>query len=471
MLERTGLISVILSKKVLVSESGCDIFSGTNVVLDLSIILCLILLNGFFSGSEMAIISLKNSRIQALLEEGNSRARVLDRLKNNPDSFFATVQIGVTLVTSATSAYGAATLLQYLSPFLHSLNLPLVSDPNVIENVALVALIVSISYMTLVFGELIPKSLALNYSEGFALTVAYPLHIFSRIFALPTIFLTFSTNLILKLFKDKTSFSESKLVEEEIRHLLEEGVQAGTIEHHENEIIRNVFEFNDTSAREIMVPRVDVQALIVDLEPEELERVMDIPYSRLPVHKESLDHIVGILHTKDLVRAVARKQQVVLADLVRPAYFVPDTMKIDKILHEMQKRRTHMAIVVDEYGGTAGLLTMEDILEEIVGEIQDITEEPEPKEIVKVAEDTYLVAGSCPIADFNEFFTENELPESDSYNSVAGFVIEKLGRFPEVGEKVKLANQNFELSKRIRQKLVQFRVQTLPPVEEQAEED
>jgi putative hemolysin len=437
------------------------------VVIDLSIILVLILLNGFFSGSEMALISLKNSRLQSLLEEGDSRARLLQRLKDNPDNFFATVQIGVTLVTSAASAYGGATLLGHLAPFLTGLNLPMVG-PH-INTIALATLVFSISYLTLVFGELIPKSLALNYSEGFALTVAYPLHFFSKLFRPFTIFLTVSSNLVLKLFKDKTSFSESRLVEEEIRHLLEEGVQAGTIEHREHEIIQNVFEFNDTSAREIMVPRVDVQALAVDLSPEDIERAMDIPFSRLPVTKEGLDHIVGILHTKDLVRAVARKRNVVLAELVRPAYFVPDSMKIDKILHEMQKRRTHMAIVVDEYGGTAGLLTMEDILEEIVGEIQDITEEPEPKEIVKVAEDTYLVAGSCPTADFNAFFTENELPESESYTSVAGFVIEKLGRFPEVGEKVKVENHIFELSKRIRQKLVQFRVQRLPQVEPEAE--
>ena len=438
------------------------------MVIDLSIILFLILLNGFFSGSEIAIISLKNSRLQALLENGDSRARLLHALKSNPDNFFATVQIGVTLVGSFASAYGGARLVGHLSPFLTGLNLPYIGP--YIEEVSLLAFVFGISYMTLVFGELIPKSLALNYAEGFALVVAYPLHFFSRIFIAFTIFLTFSSNLVLKLFKDKTSFSESRLVEEEIRHLLEEGVQAGTIEHREHEIIQNIFEFNDTSAREIMVPRVDVQALAVDLPPDDIERVMDIPFRDLPVYKEGLDHIVGILHTKDLVRALARQQMAVLAELVRPAYFVPDSMKIDKILHEMQKRRTHMAIVVDEYGGTAGLLTMEDILEEIVGEIQDITEEPEPKEIVKVAEDTYLVAGSCPIADFNEFFPDNELPESESYTSLAGFVIEKLGRFPEVGEKVKLSNLVFELSKRIRQKLVQFRVQRLPELEEETEE-
>ncbi len=442
------------------------------MVIEILIILFLILLNGFFSGSEIALISIKKSRLQVLMDEGDGRARLIQRLKDDPDNFFATVQIGVTLIGTLASAFGGSRLLGNLERLYGLSEIPL-GIPYIsltASDAAFGGLVLAITYLTLVFGELIPKSLALNHAERFALIVAYPLHFVSKIFHAFTGLLTFSSNIILRLFKDQTSFSETKLIEEEIRQLLEEGVQAGTIEDHEHEIIQNVFEINDTAAREVMVPRVDVQAVPAELGDEEIQKIVDMPFSRIPVFKESLDHIVGILHVKDLFRYVARGRQVQPGELVRPAYFVPESMKIDKIMKEMQKRRTHMAIVVDEYGGTAGLLTMEDLLEEIVGEIQDVTEDPEPQEIVQVAEDTFLVAGSCPIADFNEFFKEHQLPESDSYNSLAGFVIEKIGRFPEVGEKLKIDNLVMELNKRVRQKLVQFRVVRRPPPSEKEAE-
>lgn len=431
---------------------------------DLALILFLVLLNGFFSGSEIAIISVKKSRLLALADEGDRRARLLLHLKSVPDSFFATVQIGVTLVGTLASVYGGARMLGHIMPLLQG-----VTPPDLLpyaEEAALGGLVLALSYLSLVFGELIPKSLALHYAERFALAVAFPLHLFSRVFYAFTVFLTFSSNVILRLFKDRTSFSETRLLEEEIRVMLEEGVKAGTIDRSEHEIMENVFELNDTSAREIMAPRVDIEAVDIDARGAELDRVLELPYSRVPIFRESLDHIVGILHVKDFMRARLNNPEAGLADLSRPAYYVPESMKIDKILKEMQKRRIHMAIVVDEYGGTAGLLTMEDILEEIVGDIQDITEDPDQDEIVKIGENAYHVAGSCAIADFNEYFGDNSIPESETYNSIAGYVIEKTGRFPEVGEPIRLGGFAFELLKRVRQKLVQFRIERLQPIED-----
>ena len=436
-----------------------------DLLTDLLVVFVLVLLNGFFSGSEIAVISLKRTRLSALIEQGDRRARAIKRLKSDPDRFFATVQIGVTLVGTLASVYGGARIIKRLEPWLSSIHIPLLND--YVSEIALAVLVVGISYMSLVFGELVPKSIALRYAERVALMVAFPLSWFGRLFRAFTILLTVSSNLILRLFKDHTSFSETRVQEEEIRQLLQEGVRAGTIESSEHEIISNVFEINDTSAREIMEPRVNVRAISLDARPEEFRRLVDCPFNRIPVYKGSMDHIVGILHLRDYLRMLTRHTESEgIQSLIRPAYFVPESMKIDKILEEMHKRRTQMAIVVDEYGVTAGLLTMEDILEEIVGDIQDdVGEEARDQRPIQATENgSYLVLGSCSIGDFNEQFGEDTIPEADSYNSVAGFVIEHSGRFPEVGERIVTRGFSFELVKRVRQQLVQFRVEpaTLP---------
>ena len=435
-----------------------------NTTLDFLIILVLILINGFFAAAEIALISIRKGRVKALIEEGNVRAKIISRLQGDPDRLFATVQVGVTLVGAIVGVFGGSSFKEKLEPLIN--RIPYEFVQNFSEQISFVIVVMAITYLSLVVGELVPKSLALNYSERVAMLVAYPLQAFNRVVYWFTRFLTFSSNLLLRPFKDRTSFSETRLLAEEIKHLLEEGVRHGTIAHSEHEIIENVLEINDTAAREVMVPRVDIKAISVDAAEDEVRKAVDSLYSRLPVFGEGLDNIIGILHMKDLMRCLARQEAYQLSRLARPAYFVPESMKIGKILQEMQKRKTHMAIVVDEYGGTAGLLTMEDILEEIVGEIQDVTEIPDEDEFMPLPDGSYLVSGSCGISDFNEFMQEG-LPEADSYDSVAGFVIEQIGRFPEVGEKIVSGNLSFELVKRVRQKMVQFRVRRLEPLPEE----
>ena len=441
-----------------------------DIILPLFIVLGLFLLNGFFSGAEIAIISLRKSRTQSLIDEGNKRAHIIQKLQNNPDSFFATVQIGVTLVGAINSAFGANYFSPLLAPWFQ--NLPYVGAYSYI--IAFSLLVILIVYLSLVFGELVPKSLALQHSESFALIVARPLNFFSTIFTTFTRFLTISSNLILKPFKDKTSFSETRLSPEEILSIVEEGVKAGTIEKSEHELIENILEINETEAREVMIPRVDVKYLAANSELKDFKEIINTYHSRLPVIRENLDDIWGILHIKDLMRTMAQREQVQLDKLVRPAFFVPETQKIGMILKDMQKRRLHMAIVVDEYGGTAGLLTMEDILEEIVGDIVEVAEDQDEQKIIREPDGSFLVAGSCSVIDFNEYFThlkENsevsvdfiELPESEAYASVAGYVIHTVGRFTEVGEKTVSLGLEFELTKRVRQKLVQFRLTPQAP--------
>jgi putative hemolysin len=365
-------------------------------------------LNGFFSASEIALVTVKKSRLKALIEEGNKKAELIEQLQKDPNRLFATVQIGVTLIGTIASVFGGATLVGKLSLFLESLNLPslFISLAQVISFVVIVLLI---TFLQIVIGELVPKSLALHYSEKVALLIIYPLAIFNKLFFILSEILTYSSNILLKPFKDRTSFSETKLLSEEILHLLEEGVKEGSIESSEHEMIENILEINETDAREVMIPRVEMVALPVDATLDEIFRAMESMYSRIPVYKDNLDNIVGILHMKDLIRVLwkeninlQKNDTFSIAKLVRPPYFVPEGMKIGKILKEMQKRKTHLAIVVDEFGGTAGLLTLEDILEEIVGDIKDITEiSNEEKEIIKIKKNVFLVSGSCNIFDFN----------------------------------------------------------------------
>ncbi len=430
-----------------------------NFLLDISLIFVLILLNGFFTGSEIAIISLKQIALEELRKKGDLRGRLIAHFKRQPERFFATVQIGVTLLSTLASVYGGSRLMSYLSPQLQTVDSPMLSP--YIEELALAVLVLAISYLSLVFGELVPKSLALRYAGIVSYLVAYPLYFFSRIFSPFTFLLTFSSNLVLRIFHKQTSFSETRLHEEEIRQILKEGVQMGSIEHTEQQLISNVFEINDTSAREIMTPRVNMTALSLDAPIHEVEGIIyNSSYSRIPVYRESLDKIEGILHTKDFIKMRSRPNilNLKLEEILRPAHHVPESMKIDKILAEMQSQRTHAVIVVDEYGGTAGVITMEDIVEEIVGSIQDGEEEQEEEVITSLPQGRYLLAGSCSIGEFNEHFPAHPLPESEGYNSLAGFIIEEAGRFPEVGEKIQCGELEFELLRRVRQTLVQFRM-------------
>ena len=271
-----------------------------NTTLDFLIILILILINGFFAAAEIALISIRKGRIKALIEEGNARAKIISRLQGDPDRLFATVQVGVTLVGAIVGVFGGSSFKEKLEPLISQIPYPLIQ--NFSEQISFVIVVFFITYLSLVIGELVPKSLALNYSERVAMVVAYPLQVFNRMVYWFTRFLTFSSNLLLRPFKDRTSFSETRLLAEEIKHLLEEGVRHGTIAHSEHEIIENVLEINDTAAREVMVPRVDIKAISVDAAEDEVRKAVDSLYSRLPVFGEGLDNIIGILHMKDLMR-------------------------------------------------------------------------------------------------------------------------------------------------------------------------
>ncbi len=435
------------------------------IFIDIIIILSLILLNGFFSAAEIAILTLRNSELQRIIKSQRGSALKLEKLKENPERLIATIQIGITLISTFASAYGGAKMLGHIMPYLSEVNIPLLDAFK--NEIAFLTLVLLISYFSLLLGELIPKSFALSYSSQVSQIVAYPLYFFSIIFKTFINILTFSSDLILRLFnKDSTSFAETRLHEDEIRFLLQEGVQAGSIADSEHEIINNIFEINDKTAREIMTPRVNMEAIKMGATEEEIQRVViHGKRSHIPVYRQDLDNIEGLLDVKEFMRARATNNLRNPESMLHPVFNVPEGMKLDKILKEMQKQRNYMAIVIDEYGGTSGLITLEDILEEIVGDIIDKDDQSDAIMVHRVNDRVAIVNGACPIHEFNKNFREMPIPESDAYNSVAGFVIESIGRFPEVGEKISLRQFQFELLKRVRQRLHEFRLSIVNPEE------
>lgn len=406
-------------------------------------VLLLILLNGFFAGMEMALISLRKTRVQKLLDEGHKKAKLIKKLQEDPESFLATIQVGITLVSTVASAFAGASMAEKIVPLLQQTNISWLDDNAYALSFGFVVLLVS--YFSLVLGELVPKSLGLKYSEKFALFAVYPVYALSKIFYPFVKFLTFSSNIILKPFKDSTNFSENKLSEEEIRTLIYEGRKAGTIEKREHEILENVFEFSDMTVGKIMTTSKEVVAFDVDQPVDKtIEKVIESGYTRIPFYKDTFDNIIGILNVKDLLKKMSKgNQEINLRDLLSPPFFVPNSQKVSDVLHKFQKNKTHMAIVTDEHGEVDGLVTLEDILEELVGDIADEKDEA-PDEITKFKDNWYIVKGGTSIIDFNRYF-KSHLPEDSQFTTISGFILHQTGRFPESGDLVEFEDLQFKV--------------------------
>lgn len=406
----------------------------TGFWLEIVLILVLILVNGFFAGSEIAIISSRKSRIKHLMEQGNKKAEIVHKLQNEPDTFLATVQVGITIVGMLAGAISGAAAIEAFKPILMEIPIGFIQKGSAPIAIGIVVLITS--YLTLILGELVPKSLAIRFSEPIALFVGRPLQILSRLTFLPVKLLTKSSSLFLKLFGNMPPAEGSFVTEEEIKIMLSEGREKGIFDKSEQELIHSVFEFVTTTVKEIMVPRPKIKAIAIDTPIEKvLELVIECGFSRFPVYDGSMDEIRGILYEKDLLEIRIKRQDVKLKDLIRPVYFVPETKKIDTLLRELQRRRMHLAIVINEYGGVEGLVTMEDIIEEIVGEIEDEYDfEDRPVKILK--DGSMVVDASLPIRDLIDLH-HLSLEESDEYETLAGLVLSLLQKMPRGGEIVK----------------------------------
>lgn len=394
------------------------------------VLVLLIFLNAFFAASEIAFISLNDAKVNRQAKEGNKRAKQIKKMLDNPSRFLATIQIGITLAGFLSSAFASEAFASKLSPILNQM-IPSLSIQTW-QAISIVVITLILSFFTLVFGELVPKRLAMKNYEKIAFATIGIIRII-YILTLPFVkFLTTSTNIVSKIFGVDEN-DEEVVTEEEIKMMVDAGEEKGSIEEEEKELINNVFEFNDTIVSEVMTPRKDIFAVDVNATVEEFVENLEIyKHSRIPVYEDNIDNIIGLLYLKDVLKYAKSKRTVKLKTVIRPAYFIPETKPIDDLLKELQKNKNQIAIVLDEYGGTAGLITVEDILEELVGNIYDEYDEVET-EYEKIDENTYLISGGVTIYELKKILGV-EVPEGD-YDTLSGYLLDILGRIPEDEEK------------------------------------
>ncbi len=407
--------------------------SSSSLITEIFILIILVGINAFFASSEIGIISLSDRKIKKMADEGHKKAKLLQNLISEPSRFLATIQVGVTLSALMASAFASQSFADRLSKFAVKAGIHF--DDSIIKIGSVIVVTIFLSYFTLVFGELVPKRIAMQHPEAISMFSIKPLHFLLRI-ANPFVrVLTFSTNSIIRLFGGNPTAIDESVTEEEIRMMVDLGEERGVIEEAEKEMIEKVFEFNNTLTSEIMTHRTDIMAVSIDTGLKELMDVVIMEkYTRIPVYSHNIDNIVGILYVKDLLQFTVNDSRgsFCLKDIVRKPYFVPHFKKTDDLFKELQKNKTHMAVVIDEYGGTAGIVTLEDLVEEVFGSILDEYDE-EVKDIEKIDENTFVINGTVPLDSVRECL-EMELPVEE-YETLSGFVIGQLGRIPAEGEK------------------------------------
>ena len=393
--------------------------------IQIFILVILIGLNAFFAASEIAFISLNDNKIEKQAKEGNKIAQQIEKMLESPSKFLATIQIGITLAGFLSSAFASDTFAGKLAPILNNI-IPI--GIGVWQSISIILITIILSFFTLIFGELVPKRLAMKNSEKIAFATIGIIRAISIVTAPFVKLLTITTNTISKIFGVGEN-EEEIVTEEEIRMMLDQGEENGTIEEEEKELINNVFEFNDITVSEIMTHRTDIFAVDMSMSAEELlEEIIkdDCKHSRIPVYDETIDEIKGVLYVKDLLKNI-HKKTFKIKNIMKEAYFVSQNKLINELFKELQKNKKQIAIIIDEYGGTAGIITMEDILEEIVGDIYDEYDEIE-EEYEKIDDKTYMISGSMPIYDVNKIL-DSHIPEGD-YDTLSGYLQEELGRIP-----------------------------------------
>lgn len=400
------------------------------MISQLMILVILIALNAFFAATEIAFISLNDARIERQAKEGNKKAKQIEKMIKSPSKFLATIQIGITLAGFLSSAFASDAFAEKLGPILYKL-MPFISF-GIWKSISIVIITIILSFFTLIFGELVPKRFAMKYYEKISFATIGIIRTIAIITSPFVKLLTIVTNGVSKLFGVGEN-EEEAVTEEEIKMMVDQGEEKGTIKEEEKELINNVFEFNDITVSEIMRHRKDIFAVDINISNEELLQELskeEYRYSRIPVYDETIDEIKGILYVKDVLKNINKKTFKV-KNVVKDAYFISQNRLINEVFKELQKNKKQIAIIVDEYGGTAGLITMEDILEELVGDIYDEYDKEE-KEYEQLDENTYLLSGSMTINDVNKVL-DAQIPEGD-YDTLSGFLQDKLGRIPEEEE-------------------------------------
>ncbi|MBK8936283.1 MAG: HlyC/CorC family transporter [Polyangiaceae bacterium] len=421
-------------------DRGLDAFTGPSrgrrcpILLELLIILVLVLTNGLLAGSEIAVVSMRKTRVDELVAEGRGGSHAVAGLRSDPERFLATVQIGITVIGAAAGAFGGSSMARDLAPVLQ----PFVGEHA--ASAAFAIVVGSISYLSLVLGELVPKSLALRAGERYALLVARPLLVLARLSQPLVWLLTQSSNVVLRAFGDRTTFVESRISPGEIQQLVDEATAAGTVHRGVGEIASRAMEFGEVSAAQIMIPRHKMVSVPLDVSRAELRRViLEEGKSRIVVHDGSPDNVVGYVMLRDAVAIIEEGSLLVLEDAVREPVVALSSMRCVDLLAEMRRRRVQLAVVVDELGVMLGMATLEDVLEELVGEIEGEHEQPSAPPFKELSDGSVEVRADSSVRDLNRELGL-QLPQGERFTTVAGVALEAAGRIPRVGEVIVLGD-------------------------------
>ncbi len=447
-----------------------------DIVLGLLLVVVFIGLNGFFVAAEFAIIKVRGAQLSELSKRNKRRAKALEQIISHLDAYLSTTQIGITLVSLALGWLGEPVFSRIFSPLLYLIT----HSEAVAETVSAILGFVALTFLHIIFGELLPKSITIINDRSVSLAVALPLQFFYRMFLPLVKILNTALKGLLRIFGMPTALAGEGANEEELRQVILESAKRGVVTKGESELIESVFEFSDTTTREIMVHRSDIIGLDLDSEPRELFRIIETEgFSRLPVYRGSMDQVVGILYIKDLLPSFSQLERLTIPSQnageefvklieksMRTPTYVSESQPIAELLRDFRRRRTHMAVVVSEHGGVEGIVTMEDILEELVGEIQDESDVPAEERTVIEIGDTVYIDPSMVIAEFNERFAGRFpiIEESGDYQTVSGFLQKTSGKIPNVGDTIISDGLVFTIKRKIRHRLEQVKIEKLPPV-------
>lgn len=407
-----------------------------SLVSQFILILVLTLLNAFFASAEMAIVSVNRNRIKMLADDGNKKASLLVDLLEEPNKFLSTIQVGITLAGFFSSASAATGISEVIGASLSQLGIPYA------QSISLVVITIILSYFTLVFGELVPKRIALQKSEQMAMLSVRPI-VFVFKFAKPFVkLLSLSTNVLLRVIGMSDTDLEEKVSREEIKSLVDAGEEYGVINQIEKEMINSIFDFDDKLAKEVMTPRTEVYMINIKL-PLSIEELLEENYSRIPVYEGDMDNIIGILYLKDFLHEAYQVgfENVDLKKLLHRPYFVPECKNIDQLFKELQKSKRHLAVLIDEYGGFSGIVTIEDLIEEVMGDINDEYDDDDPV-IRKIDNDTYIVNGLISIKELNDKLQLNLDEETEDYDTLGGFLINQIDYIPSETEECMVEYEN-----------------------------
>lgn len=432
------------------------------MVFDILLTIFLVLLNGFFVAAEFAIVKVRSSQIELRAREGNRMAKTAKSIINHLDEYLSATQLGITLASLGLGWIGEGVVSDIVIRVMHGLHLEM--DEKLAHQIALPIAFAIITILHIVFGELAPKSLAIQRSEGTALATAWPLKVFYYIFKPAIWVLNGLANFLLKLVGIDPAGHSEVHSPQELLYILEQSMASGAIANSEHQILENVFDFYDRPARQIMVPRTSIAAVDVsEKNSEVIEKVITEGYSRLPVYDDSIDNIIGVIHAKDLLNALYNEKLDTIRDLMRPVYFIPETKKIGGLLRDFQQKHVQMAIIVDEFGGTSGLVTLEDIIEELVGEIQDEYDEEVPW-VEKISETEFHVNARSNIQDANEVLPV-PLPEGEEYETVGGYMNFLFGKIPNKNEKTSTRDYEFTVLEKSDKSIEKVRLVSLKSTE------